>query len=205
MPDSTKSTVAIALISAVSAVIVAMITTYGTISFSEPEITRLKKELESISEKERVLNLPIGTVISSLLKPKQFEKNYGDSWVLADGTRVSVNTRYADITGDTKIPDLRGLFLRGMNYGRTDEFRDPDGENRLPGQPQPDQFASHGHGFSWVTVKASGTTLPNNYPILPNEYHPGEANQGAGEAVRPAGKKETRPKNASVYYYVKVN
>ena len=64
--------------------------------------------------------LPIGTIISSMLKPATIGIKYGDKWVLADGRRVSPKSEYTKLTGETTLPDLRGMFIRGMNEGRKD-------------------------------------------------------------------------------------
>lgn len=48
MAQETKSTILIAIISAISAIFVAAITTYGTIAVSAPEAKKLKEELKVI-------------------------------------------------------------------------------------------------------------------------------------------------------------
>ena len=78
MAGETKSTILIAIISAISAVVVAVITTYGTIAVSEPEAKKVKKELEEISDLQRIANLPIGTIVPSMLPPSLFAKVVGD-------------------------------------------------------------------------------------------------------------------------------
>lgn len=149
--------------------------------------------------------IPVGTVIASMLEPEEFRKNAnvgGSDWRLANGQRIT-GTTYAELTGGDTLPDLRGMFLRGLNEGRSDGLQDPEGDGRQPGAFQPDEVFSHGHGFSWY-VGSLQFTLPNNYPVLPNGYYP-DANQGAGAAVRPFGGAETRPRNSSVYWYIRVN
>lgn len=58
---------------------------------------------------------PPGTIVQSLLTEAQFiasvpAHQQGD-WVLADGRNVA-GSRYAQITGETTVPDLRGAFIR---------------------------------------------------------------------------------------------
>ena len=80
-----------------------------------------------------VFGLPVGTILGSVLPPVQFARGAQlGSWVPADGRSVVSTTKFAQITGKSKVPDLRGLFLRGLNAfasdnPRTDQFKDPDG------------------------------------------------------------------------------
>ncbi|MCK5355243.1 MAG: hypothetical protein KAJ63_09005 [Methyloprofundus sp.] len=96
--------------------------------------------------------IPIGTVISSLLTEVQVNTDTDDTnevdvrkrkWVLADGKDVS-GSAYAQVTGNSHIPDFRGVFLRGKNNGRNDGNENPDGDLAL-GIYQADIFAEHTH------------------------------------------------------------
>jgi microcystin-dependent protein len=134
-------------------------------------------------------------------------------WFICDGTPVS-RVQYATLfsvigtssgTGDGattfNLPDLRGMFLRGMNGGRSDGFADPDVAQRLPfaggnpgnavGSVQMDIFASHTHTFVDASlagdVLGSGNTKGYNFA----------AQTGA------TGGTETRPKNIYVNYIIK--
>jgi hypothetical protein len=66
--------------------------------------------------------LPVGTIISSYLQLVQFAQAIGESegsssdrrtWILADGREV-IGTRFAILTQGKPVPDLRGMFLRGI-------------------------------------------------------------------------------------------
>ena len=70
--------------------------------------------------------MPVGTVISSMLNPREFAETVGDPnpsdfdpavsrWALADGESIDATSRYSQLTDETTTPDLRGMFLRGMN------------------------------------------------------------------------------------------
>ena len=136
MAGESKSTILIAIISAISAVVVAVITTYGTIAVSQPEAKKVKKELEEISDLQLITNLPVGTIVPSMLQPSLFSEVVGDpsvfnpeknKWVLADEQKDITRSRYGKLLNNTRYtPDLRGMFLRGMNEGRDDGKQDPE-------------------------------------------------------------------------------
>lgn len=69
--------------------------------------------------------LPVGTIIHSMLSTTQFASEYGTNWVLADGRSVA-GSLYAQVTGISSIPDMRGGFLRAK--GAT---LNPDGDLAL--------------------------------------------------------------------------
>ena len=214
MAGETKSTILIAIISAISAVVVAVITTYGTIAVSEPEAKKVKKELEEISDLQRIANLPIGTIVPSMLPPSLFAKVVGDpsvfdpeksKWVLADKQKDITNSRYGQLLNNRRYtPDLRGIFLRGMNEGRIDG--DPD-DNRKPGEIQRDALQKHGHE---TTARGLKWGEPSEVPTAKGLGYTSKGNAHAPEAqvtiVKDANvADETRPKNAAVYFYIKIN
>lgn len=58
---------------------------------------------------------PVGTIISSMLKPEDFQINLTPGiWVPADG-RPYQDSQYFKLTGELTVPDLRGMFVRGLN------------------------------------------------------------------------------------------
>lgn len=103
-----------------------------------------------------------------------------------------------------RLPDLRGIFLRGVNGSRSDEFLDPDvtgrrvpsGESNRTnavGSVQMDEFRSHHHGahFSHGQYLAWGDL---QYAI-----------STPGNGFTPwNGGSETRPKNVYVHYLIKL-
>lgn len=146
-----------------------------------------------------------------------------DGWILCDGRPLPIaayGRLHAAIgfawgnpgAGQFRVPDLRGLFLRGVDGSPVtgESGRDPDRSDAGRGQLHPgsnfgnrvgswqsDAFASHDHE---VYPKLSGYNLgEGNYmqgsPINPTPY--GDANTG----IR--GGNETRPKNAYVNYIIK--
>ncbi|MBK8801868.1 MAG: hypothetical protein IPN71_07400 [Fibrobacteres bacterium] len=147
--------------------------------------------------------VPLGTVIASLKRPdEQGVFMDGDTtWALANG-KLPMGVAYKGV-----FPDLRGQFLRGMNEGRTDSLKDPE-IGRLVGAGQGDAFQGHWHSKSQGRTGAGtgGTTLV--------DWSAGATNAMASEQIgspesdringAPRTSSETRPKNVSVYWYVKV-
>ena len=156
----------------------------------------------------------VGTVLTSLLPPESFAVVAGDNpdfdsstskWTLADGRAVP-NSVFAQVTGAPAVPDMRGMFLRGLNSGRADGLEDPEGDGREPGSLQMDAFQGHGHRHE------QGTPNPFTPGTFAGVY--GNASYMSGRVLDPATideygparfGKETRPSNVSVYYYIKIN
>jgi len=208
----------IATISAISAVVIAAITTYGTIAVSAPEAKKVKKELGEISDLRKIANLPIGTITPSMLHPSLFANSVGDpsvfdpeksKWVFADGQKDITNSQYGKLLGNTRFtPDLRGMFLRGLNEGRKDDKRDPD--ERKPGDYQEDALQGHGHKTDALKL---GRYIDQDTKELGYTSRGGAdadtasvttvTEEKVGEKVNVAD--ETRPKNVGVYFYIKIN
>jgi hypothetical protein len=160
--------------------------------------------------------VPVGTIVASFLNPAAFAKAVGDPpldkqkqylsadsdfpvrWRLAD-TQEIIGTIYSRDTGEEKLPDLRGMFLRGMNCGRDDGNEDPKGD-RVVGSTQSDSLAAHVHETDAITLKRN-----NSHPDDMEEGHGAPDFKVSAASLEDAGGKETRPKNVAVYYYVRVN
>jgi microcystin-dependent protein len=170
------------------------------------------------------VNPPVGTVIAFAGPVEQIPEN----WKLCNGDTISESTYPAlwraigttwggSDPGAFKLPDLRGLFLRGLNAGSD---RDPD--ERTLGSIQGDGFKAHDHP---ATSTSTSTVSPN--PHTHGYREP--AGRGGSEApgrqglegretsptglsvststtttVGPRGGAETRPANAAVYWIIKV-
>lgn len=163
---------------------------------------------------------PVGSVLSSMFNPDEHIKSnprFGKYWALADGSNADRGSKYFQIKTDgslnnVKLPDLRGLFLRGLNIGRTDGKQDPDGSQRVTGDFQFDSLQKHKHAITrgsmggdrawrggWFWASADGDSGQQKGITDDNTYLP----DGNGGDVRVAT--ETRPKNSAVYYYIKIN
>jgi hypothetical protein len=148
---------------------------------------------------------PVGTVVHSMLTLAQFQSIYGTTWVLADGGSAT-GSMYAAVTGSSTVPDMRGQFLRGKNNGRADGNQDPDGE-RLAGNLQGHQFASHNHGGS-----TAAQNLSRNFGAGTGAYAAGthgtdttRAEGSHAHTINAEGGNETRPRNVAVNIFIKIN
>jgi hypothetical protein len=139
----------------------------------------------------------IGDIVASLLAEAQFQAARGQGWVLADG-RSAAGSMYQTVTGQSAIPDLRGVFLRGRNDGgsaagvRNDGKQNPDPILPLGGY-QADMFASHNHGSTLVLDLAGS----HSYQAGPYAINPTDSPAAGGN--------ETRPKNVTVNFFVRIN
>jgi hypothetical protein len=159
-------------------------------------------------------NVPIGTVITSFLSFDQFsaatknnEKSPGSIWTSAkskwapcDGRPIPTS-KYSTFASQPNAPDLRGVFLRGLNSFDPAYTVGPS----IPQQLNPDSnplggfqdeaFKVHNHGgFN----SGGGSSGPRSaYSIDTNV-------EGRWEKANVGGN-ETRPKNLSIYYYIKIN
>jgi hypothetical protein len=146
-----------------------------------------------INGASNVIEGTVGQVRTALLTESQFQAENGVGWILADGRDVS-GSRFAGLFGSSAVPDLRGLFLRGKNNDREDSKENPDGELNL-GAYQADMFASHNHRQTTVAFFGTG-----------NSRASGQSTDGnVGSFTLNAGGNETRSKNATVNYFIKVN
>jgi microcystin-dependent protein len=145
-------------------------------------------------------------------------------WLLCNGDRISKN-RYPELcqvildywgpisglNNDIhKLPDLQGVFLRGANNRRTDNYSDPNKEDRVPsgngesnevGSFQLDEFYSHTHDNMAATdgVKAR---YGGGDGWEQGTYDPAWAYSRLKFNTNSGGK-ETRPKNAYINYIIK--
>ncbi len=160
---------------------------------------------------------PLGTIITSVLNFEQFsftsknnEKSPGgiwtsgkSKWAPCDG-RPLPGSKYSKVSSQTNSPDFRGVFLRGLNtfdptytiMPTNPTQRNPD--DTPPGIYQSDEFKSHYHD---INGPATTGAFKNNSPNFMNE----SLRRQEGITTEPKGGLETRPKNYSVYYYIKIN
>lgn len=166
---------------------------------------------------------PIGTVISSMLDFDSFSKltkNNNDSnvgiwsptkskWSPCDGrslTGSKYQTLWAGSIG-SNAPDLRGVFLRGLNQFDVMEPTpantvQANPENKKRGDFQPDALIVHNHNYD----RFDGIILND----ISNDTDQRKASLGTNRAVTTSvpntpTSTETRPKNVSIYYYLRIN
>ncbi len=161
-------------------------------------------------------NLAIGTIISSVLNFDQLCKVLGEtpafnsktsSYAPCDGRSVA-GSKLELATGReiALSPDLRGRFIRGLNQIYSVDApifdihkADEDGAGRKPGDYQPDAVARHTHSY---TDRQEG--------LGPNQADDGNDigfnrvdTKTTGENTDACN--ETRPRNVSTFFYIKIN
>ena len=143
----------------------------------------------------------VGDIVASMLTPGEFTAIRGPDWVLADGSSYS-SSRYAQITGNPSVPDLRGVFLRGENYDRPVDKGNPDGD-KPTGTYQADMLKQHHHlvAHGAATVAPPGT-IQQVFASPPGTSGP---LVDPGGVTSDFGGAETRPRNVTVNYFIKIN
>lgn len=160
---------------------------------------------------------PLGTIITSVLDFKQFSstsKNNEKSasgdwtsrkskWAPCDGRPIPYS-KYSILASQTNAPDLRGVFLRGLNSFDSSYTIQPTDTSQLnpdktpAGIYQKDLVGHHSH-----LVEPSGTVVVRGGNILAGNGGP--AFSDGTVTIKENEGNETRPKNVSIYYYIKIN
>jgi microcystin-dependent protein len=185
----------------------------------QKQLEEMLKAARQFSETYATALPPAGTIAAFAGPVDNREKLEATGWLVCDGAEVS-RTKYARLYGmignswghgnnadSFNLPDLRGVFLRGVNQGRTGPYADPDATTRPSGNAggnvgnkvgsfQSDAFRSHTH--TW------------NYGLQGDDSGSGhsfqEYTRTAGpntDSIQSTGGSETRPMNAYVNYLIK--
>ncbi len=137
--------------------------------------------------------IPAGTIVP------YWSHTAPPGWLMCDGSEIPSDSEYEKLramVGNT-VPDLRGVFLRGLNNGRNDGLHDPDDEREL-GSFQYDQFQSHTH--KWGAYQKDSMSNGTRDPIVPGTSYETSPPTQDGD-VRCGS--ETRPKNIAVNFIIK--
>lgn len=140
----------------------------------------------------------VGSVLTSFFTEAQFQAELDTKWCLCDGRSV-VGSDYQTITASANIPDLRGVFIRGKNNGRSDGNEDESGD-RVLGTFQNDSFQEHTHA---IEVFHSG--LDDGGAVSSNKSENGAIGPGTVNTDAQGTPGETKPKNIAVNYFIKIN
>lgn len=159
---------------------------------------------------------PIGSIIAFAGPPLKVPGNY----VVCDGRSVPVGGTFnalfqaigtswgGDGVNNFNIPDLRGLFLRGISQ---DSGRDPDADKRTAIHPgghagnqvgsfQPSDFSSHTHTFVGKFLEANGGT-----GFIGHGFDSNSRQSDANFSMSTQGGNETRPINVNVLWIIRVS
>lgn len=162
----------------------------------------------------------VGEMKSAMLSEADFQAQFGDEWILADGRDVT-GSKYEILTGQTVVPDARGLALRGKNNGRStaegneagdlalgtyenDTTRRPRNTS-LTGSTNGDThshtapvYAGGGSAISRFSAQASSGALIGS-PSTNGDTHSHTATITSG------GDTETRVRSITVNHFIKIN
>ncbi|MGE3311847.1 MAG: phage tail protein [Limisphaerales bacterium] len=173
-----------------------------------------------------VATLPVGSIVAFGGPSSAIPDSEG--WLLCDGRELSA-TRYPELhgvigtswgrgrsSGTFLLPDLRGRFLRGVNYAAEGALRDPDPDARGASGPggnsgnevgslQEDTAGPHVHPVSGVADaigQGTGAEWVRFHAVkVPDEAAPVLSNTWS---IQPPGPAETRPRNAYVNWIIRV-
>lgn len=197
--------------------------TVATADLANSAVTNAK-----IADSSVDLNKLIDAVRQSLCPAGTIVAFGGDTipsgWMLCDGTLLNrannpnlynaIGTRfgYGD-SSNFRVPDLRGVFLRGRDGG---VGRDPDRGSRTAslsggatgdavGSYQSDMYRSHTHPYNDIYFSENGgdTSIYNNWKGSGDSDNDNEPWQ-IGRTTSAAGGNETRPINVYVNYIIKL-
>jgi hypothetical protein len=214
----TSDKIWIAVITGIVSIVTAGITTFGVIRNNSSGIAESQDKLAAVNAQIAGIKpeVPVGTVIASLLDEREFAKAVGDpddfdtrtsKWTLADGKTVP-GTEWAKLRVNSPVPNLCGVFLRGKNNSKflvgkspQDVFnrRRKDIEEIALGDYRDDSVGPHQHKL-WInnstTQQATGFVYNGN----------STATFGYTDLMPlPDEPPETQPKNVTVNFFVKIN
>lgn len=164
-----------------------------------------KVKTDFLMKEERNDLVPIGTVLiwpSNVTPPADYTECNGK--YLNKSTYSSLysvlGTRYGSTSSDFRVPDYRGLFLRGWTNGANQY--DPS-YTRAIGSVQTESFKSHTHPLIEAISKDHTGATDYSEPGSPLT---GEATRGQVDRtthIRATGGSETRPDNRAVMFIIK--
>ncbi|MEJ1242528.1 hypothetical protein WBG78_30550 [Chryseolinea sp. T2] len=141
----------------------------------------------------------IGSVQYSVLPPNLFVKENGTGWVLMNGAEIAGSALH-QLAGIDKLPDARGVFLRSMNLGRDPASGDCE-PDRSVGDYQGDMVGEHSHKSSHSNYHGTDKVEGGGaYPRVMLEERHFESTLGVEQPHA-----ETRPRNISLYLYIKID
>jgi hypothetical protein len=129
-----------------------------------------------------------------------FKRDSDTGEITGDGEPLKSGEQNTFAEGSKFLPDARGLFLRGMNFGKPPKAGDPDrSAGGGAGTYQEDEIKSHSHKLSHegkVRISDHGKGRGRDSKAW-EDYH-----GGTQLRVNSSGGSETRPKNIALYIYV---
>jgi microcystin-dependent protein len=161
-----------------------------------------------------------------------------NDWFLCDGRSLEsssypalyniIGEKWGDggdgTAGLFSIPDMRGLFLRGANQGRTDEYKDPSINQRVaingssieeeaslqkwstakPATPFVTDSNTHSHSIPAYDGNGGGYRRSYPYDGYNSNLTRNTGNTSHTHEINSGGDIETRSNNASINYIIRV-
>jgi hypothetical protein len=174
---------------------------------AKPTVTSLQRQIDELAEIQNELSVKLaeqalqnkikaessalGDIKVSLLDRNNFIALNGQCWELMNGASISRSALKA-YYNSSNLPDARGRFLRMFNNGTN---VNPD--NNKIGQLQEDEFKAHDHKYTGFATGPLSIEVGHFY-----------GNMYADPISKPTsttGGKETRAKNVTVNYFVKIH
>ena len=166
----------------------------------------------------------VGSIQQSMLTETQWATLLGPvegaKWVLADG-RNCAGTKYAQVTGKTSLPDLRGAFLRsaGQNNNKSTKWNGGDvgqwyeDSTALPKTPfVTTNEGNHSHSFKRSNNNFSGDGKYRDAQLSTIDASGGGSATGGGIVSAGAhshnvtgGDAQTAPVHVAVNVFIKIN
>jgi hypothetical protein len=159
----------------------------------------------------------LGEIRQSILNVEQFQRMYGDGWVLLKGQSAE-EIRASDLVSlgywpeNTPLPDARGIFLRSKHHDRSDGTGNPDGD--LPvGTYQESQFQRHDHSGGDHSHPLPLDLWQPQGPVKnhlrvkssTSQHLPFDCTGQSGRIIAPEGGNETRPRCVTVNTFIKID
>lgn len=172
----------------------------------------IQKISENISYIVSFLNITaVGEVYGAMLSEAQFQAahNNGDSeWILSDGRSIA-GSKLETVTGNSTVPDMRGVFLRTMNNGRdTVGFY----ENLSIGSFQKGAMRKHEHeieftGANNIAEFELGALTAESGGDRITPVNGGNSNNDVRWALDFIGgtTEDNRPRNITINWFVRIN
>lgn len=179
-----------------------------------PIMTKRKKTVPEPSIVSSTV--PVGTITSYVGTTNPQD----DSWLLCNGQHIDISkypvlygligTSYGGSGSQFYIPDLRGLFVRGLDDGKESPIVDPDAPRQI-GKFQDSANKSHHHklyGSNWAKdfkgLKEGGAqVVVASSKIGSLGVVPVDISTGGYQLVVDDGGTESRPKNIALNYIIK--
>jgi hypothetical protein len=178
-------------------------------------------------ETEQSKEVPVGTIVTSILNPEQFSHVTGNNdaspgqlwtsakskWAPADG-RIVPGSRYQKLLSQDRIPDLRGAFLRCLNVMEAtpqvplDPSRQDTEPGRTAGSFQRDAIRKHTHKMingAFAKFYGHGTDKLEGGGDWQRIVYEGTHTVSVDDNGTNLDGEETRPRNVAVYYYIRIN